>query len=66
MVVGIVLGTILGASALAFLIGRAVQAEVPIPPAEPPIIDDIPPDEIEEIDIIIPGGAEVLITQIGF
>ena len=67
MVVGVIIGTIFVFSGLGFLIGRAVEA-LAVPPEviiEVPVIEEIPPEEIEEIDIIVPGGAEVLITQIG-
>ena len=66
MVVGVILGTIFVFSGLGFLIGKAAEALAEEPPIiEIPIIEDVPPDEIEEIDVIIPGGGEVLITQVG-
>ena len=63
MVVGIILGTIFVTSGLAFLIARAAEAEEPIIIDVP--IDEIPPDEIDQIEIILPGNAEQLITQVG-
>ncbi len=67
MVVGIIIGSIFVFSGLGFLIGRAVEA-IAAPPDEiivVPPIEDIPPEEIERIDVIIPGNGEVLVTQVG-
>lgn len=66
MAVGIIIGSIFVFSGLGFLIGKAVEAIAEEPPiVEIPVIDEVPPEEIDQIDIIIPGNGEVLVTQVG-
>lgn len=62
----IIIAGIFGIAFAGFLVTRSVLAEPVEVPIEVIPIDEVPIEDIDQIEVIIPGNSETLITQIGF
>ena len=63
MVVGIIIGALFIGAGLAFLVTREPQI-VAVPIVVTPI-DEVPIEDIDQVEVILPGNADQLITVIG-
>lgn len=64
MAIGIIIGSLFAIAGLGFLFSQTVKAE-PITPTVAVPIDQVPIEDIDQVEIIIPGNSDQLITVIG-